>query len=161
MKRSQIEQLLKQNDISYQIEEHPEALAIEAIEQFNLAYPEAIVKNLFVRDDKKQSFYLITCQKDKRVNLKELAQIINSRPLSFASEKYLTQYLSLNPGEVTPFGLLNNEDGNVTWIVDDEIMELDKIGVHPNENMATVWIYPEDLASLIEVHGNKVESYQL
>lgn len=89
MKRSQIEQLLKQNDISYQIEEHPEALAIEAIEQFNLAYPEAIVKNLFVRDDKKQSFYLITCQIDKRVNLKELAQIINSRPLSFASEKYL------------------------------------------------------------------------
>lgn len=49
----------------------------------------------------------------------------------------------------------------MTWIVDDEIMELDKIGVHPNENMATVWIHPEGLASLIEVHGNKVESYQL
>ena len=31
------------------------------------------------------------------------------------------------------------------------------IGVHPNDNTATVWMRTEDLAAVIEGHGNKVE----
>ena len=31
------------------------------------------------------------------------------------------------------------------------------IGVHPNENTATVWLKTEDLVDLIKQHGNQVE----
>ena len=30
------------------------------------------------------------------------------------------------------------------------------IGIHPNDNTATVWIKVEDLISLIKEHGNEV-----
>lgn len=35
----------------------------------NLPYPEADAKNIFVRDDKKQNYYLISVKSDKRVDL--------------------------------------------------------------------------------------------
>lgn len=35
-----------------------------------LHYPDAEAKNIFVRDDKKRNYYLITVKGDKKVNLK-------------------------------------------------------------------------------------------
>ena len=35
------------------------------------------------------------------------------------------------------------------------------IGVHPNENTATVWLKTEDLIQIIKEHGNLVETVEL
>ena len=35
------------------------------------------------------------------------------------------------------------------------------IGVHPNENTATVWLRAEELVSIIEKHGNAVHIVEL
>jgi len=35
------------------------------------------------------------------------------------------------------------------------------IGVHPNDNAATVWMKPSDLVELIKEHGNKVSIVEL
>lgn len=37
----------------------------------------------------------------------------------------------------------------------------DKIGVHPNDNTATVWLKTEDLLTLIKEHGNTVQTVQI
>ena len=56
-------------------------------------YPEADAKNLFVRDDKKQNYYLITVKGEKRVNLKAFRKAQGTRNLSFASAEDLLERL--------------------------------------------------------------------
>lgn len=54
-------------------------------------------KNLFVRDDKRQNYYLITVKGDKRVDLKAFRRAQQTRPLTFASPEELQQLLGLTP----------------------------------------------------------------
>ena len=52
-------------------------------------------KNLFVRDDKKRNYYLITVKGNKRIDLKEFRKKNETRPLSFASENDLLDLKSM------------------------------------------------------------------
>jgi len=90
------------------------------------------------------------------VNLKEIRKELNSRPLTFASEKDLEKYMGLSKGSVTPFGVLNDTDCRVELVFDKNILLYERIGVHPNDNTATVWISPKDLEFLIKNHGNSI-----
>ena len=113
-------------------------------------------KNLFIRDDKKQHYYLISVKGDKRVDLKAFRKAQGLRPLSFASPDDLRAILHLTPGAVTPLGLLNDEARRVHLYVDADFQG-HPIGVHPNDNTATVWLSADDLLSLIAAHGNEAE----
>ena len=58
--------------------------------------------------------------------------------------------LGLTAGSVTPLGVLNDEERKVTVFLDrDFFEESGLIGVHPNDNTATVWLKAEDLVRLI------------
>ena len=46
-------------------------------------------KNLFLRDDKRREYYLVTVRQDKRVDLKALRRALGSRPLSFGRTRSL------------------------------------------------------------------------
>jgi len=41
-------------------------------------------------------------------------------------------------------------------VIDEEILRFPVVGVHPNENTATLWLAPQDLVTLIKQHGNPV-----
>jgi len=115
-----------------------------------------VVKNLFVRDDKKTRYFLIVLPKSKKANLKEIRNKLSSRRLSFASEEDLKKYMGLNKGSVSPFGILNDTDCRVEVVMDESILSFKRVGVHPNDNTATVWISPKDLESIIKDHGNSI-----
>ena len=126
---------------------------VEEAAALNLPYPEAAAKNLFLRDDKKKNFYLLVARDDVPVNLKELREKIDSRPLSFASPQLLDEILGLIPGSVTPLGVLNDEERKVEVLMDSAFEEK-RIAMHPNENTATLWMQEEDLAGIVREHGN-------
>ena len=85
-----------------------------------------------------------------------------NRPLRFASENDLMDILGLIPGAVTPLGILNDEERKVQVFLDREFLEGRKlIGVHPNENTATVWLKTEDLLDIIKEHDNPVQVLEL
>ena len=90
--------------IWHEITEHKAVYNMAELTDVALPYPAADAKNLFVRDDKKRNYYLITVRGDKRVDLKEFRHKYGTRTLSFASENDLTQVLGLIPGAVTPLG---------------------------------------------------------
>jgi len=50
--------------------------------------------------------------------------------------------------------LLNDEECKVTFYLDADFTDL--IGVHPNDNTATVWLKAEDLIRIIKDHGNEI-----
>ena len=74
----------------------------------------------------------------------------------------LADILGLIPGAVTPFGLLNDAENKVVFYIDAAFREgIGLIGIHPNDNTATVWLKAEDLIRLIEDHGNAVHVERL
>ena len=163
MNKNDIYNLLEEKNIFHEITEHEAVYNMEDLANLNLPYPEYDAKNIFVRDDKKQNYYLITVKDDKRVDLKQFREDYNTRKLSFVSENDLLNILNLIPGSVSPFGLLNDKDCIVKFYLDEDFVKTEKglIGVHPNENTATVWLKANDLIEIIKEHGNEVNIIKL
>lgn len=157
MNKQQIYDYLKQENIWHEITEHEAVYNMAELSNIEIPYPEYDAKNLFVRDDKKRNYYLITVKGDKRVDLKEFRKNNDTRALSFASADDLRDILGLIPGAVTPLGLLNDSEQKVTLFLDADFLNgLALIGVHPNDNTATIWLKVLDLVNLIQKHGNTV-----
>lgn len=160
MNKQETYQYLKDHNIPFEITEHRAVYNMEELESIDLPYPEGDAKNLFVRDDKKKNYYLITVKGDKRVNLKDFRKAHGLRPLSFASPEDLKKYMDLTPGAVTPLGLLNVEEAPITLYLDSEFKD-SIIGIHPNENTATVWLQEDDLVKLLRENGCEVEIVEI
>ena len=162
MNKQEIYDFLKSKNIWHEITEHKAVFNMEELNNIDIPYPEADGKNLFVRDDKKKNYYLITVKGNKKVNLKEFKEKNNTRTLSFAPKNDLMDIMNLTPGSVTPLGLLNDKDLKVTFYLDKVFLN-DKalIGVHPNDNAATVWLKVNDLIDIIKEHGNQVNIVEL
>ena len=156
MRKTEVYQYLKEQRIDFEVTEHKAVFNMEELNTVELPYPEWDAKNLFVRDDKKRNYYLITVKGDKRVDLKEFRKQHGLRALSFASAEDLRSIMGLEPGSVTPLGILNDSEHKVHFYLDNEFAG-NKIGVHPNDNTATVWMQADDLMRLIENHGNETE----
>ena len=160
MNKAEIYRFLTEHKISYEVTEHEAVYSMDELSSVELPYPEWDAKNLFVRDDKKQNYYLITVRGNKRVNLKEFRKAHGLRNLSFASPDDLMKIMGLVPGSVSPLGLLNDDERRVHFFLDDDFSG-NLIGIHPNDNAATVWLQTDDLIKLIAEHGNEVETVAL
>lgn len=158
MNKQEVYDFLTSRGIEYEVTEHGAVFNMEEMSHVELLHPEADAKNLFVRDDKKRNYYLITVRGDKRVDLKKFREEHSTRQLSFASENDLMNLLGLIPGAVTPLGILNDSEKKVKLFLDEELLKCGLIGVLPNDNTATVWLKTTDLIDIITEHGNEVEA---
>lgn len=157
MDKQSIYQYLSDRNIPFESTEHGAVYNMAELDDISVPHPEDTAKNLFVRDDKKRSYYLITVKGTKRVDLKEFKQKHQTRTLSFASEQDLSSLLGLFPGAVTPLGLLNDSEHRVQLFLDREFLSgSGYIGVHPNDNTASVRLKTEDLIRLLREHGSTV-----
>ncbi len=160
MDKQEIYNYLKEKNISYEVTNHKAVYNMEEASEIDIPYPNQDAKNLFVRDDKKKNYYLITVKGNKRLDLKEFSLKNNTRRLSFASKEDLMKIMKLIPGAVTPFGILNDKDNIVKFYLDKEFLEEPKfLGVHPNDNTATIWIKTDDLINIIKDNGNEVKIF--
>ena len=156
MTKHEIYKFLADHNVDFEVTEHGAVFNMAELEAIELPYPDADAKNLFIRDDKRRNYYLITVKGDKRVDLKEFRRKHDLRPLSFASADELMTILKLFPGAVTPLGLLNDEEHKVKLYLDASF-SASLIGIHPNDNTATIWLQSEDLVRVIREHGSIVE----
>lgn len=160
--KQEIYNYLKEKGIWHEITEHAAVFNMEELDAVELPYPDCDAKNLFVRDDKRKSYYLITVKGDKRVDLKEFRKTYGTKPLTFVKPEELADILGLISGAVTPFGLLNDAENKVVFYIDAAFREgIGLIGIHPNDNTATVWLKAGDLIKIIQDHGNEVNVVEL
>ncbi|CDE74223.1 ybaK/proline--tRNA ligase associated domain protein [Clostridium sp. CAG:451] len=129
---------------------------MDELDDVDLPYKEFDAKNLFVRDDKKNNYYLITVKVDKRVDLKEFRKKYHTKHLSFAKEEELLSILNLTSGSVSPLGLLNDKEKKTIFFIENYFEDNSLIGIHPNDNTATIWLKAKDLITIIEEQGNQV-----
>ena len=155
MTKQETYEFLTEQGIAYEVTEHGAVYNMEEMEALELPHKEVLAKNLFVRDDKKRCYYLITVKGERRVDLKEFRVAFGTRRLSFANEKDMKELLGVMSGSVTPLGLLNDTNCRVKFFIDKDFVD-GMIGVHPNENTATIWMQTADLVRIVKQHGNEV-----
>ena len=162
MNKEEVYKFIKDKNIWYEITEHQAVYIMEELSNIDLPYKERDAKNIFVRDDKKKNYYLITIKGNKKVNLKDFKKKHNTRNLTFASPEELKNILNLTPGSVSPLGLLNDKEHKVLFYIDKELLnENGIIGVHPNDNTATIWLKTNNLIDIIKEHKNLVNIVEL
>ena len=161
MTKQQTYDYLTAHGVDYETTEHQAVFNMQQLDAVELPYPDRDAKNLFVRDDKKKNFYLITVKGDKRVNLKDFRRAHGLRPLTFASPDDLAEIMRLTPGSVTPLGLLCDEARAVRFYLDRDFDDGGLIGVHPNDNTATVWLKTRELVRILKERGIEVEAVEI
>lgn len=89
-------------------------------------------KNLFLKD-RRGDFYYIICFEDWKVDLKLLRKKLAAhRNFSFATPSDIDYFLGLEPGNVSPFGLLNPNSKNIRLVIDQRLAKsTQQLNFHP------------------------------
>ncbi len=156
-----IYQRLHEMQIPYAYHEHPPiptiALAMEHWKNIDCRH----CKNLFLRNHKGNRHYLLVLDGHYQANIRSLELMLGQGKLSFASEKRMDRYLRVQPGSVSPLGLVHDAEQHVQVYLDDSLRDAQAVGFHPNDNRATLVIAGQDLIRYIERCGNPWEYINL
>ena len=133
--------------------EHPPVYTVEEAKALRGELPGAHSKNLFLKD-KKGRFWLVVALEDRAVDLKALRHVIGAAPLSFGKPDALLDVLGITPGSVTPFAAINDRDGQVTVVLDAEMLEAEPLNFHPLVNTATTRISADGLVTFLGACGH-------
>ncbi len=155
--KSNIPAFLRERGIEFEMVEHAPMHTMEDMDAAGITKMGNVCKNLFLRDMKGKNHFLVTVMENKRVDLRALAEKIGSTKLSFGSPERLEKYLGLQPGSVSPLGILNDESKTVRMIFDADLIGEERLGIHPNDNTATLFLPFEAVTELLRAHGNRVE----
>ena len=147
--------------IPYERHEHPAVFTAADASQFWDPIPGVQCKNLFLRNKKGDRHYLVVVEIGKRVDLKDLVRTVADDRLSFGSAERLMAELGLTPGSVSPFGLLNDADGSVRVLIDQDLKGADRLIFHPNINTASVVVSWGDLERFLRTRANRVNVISL
>ena len=141
--------------ISDEVEEHAPVFTIDEMRERGIKG--SVCKNLFLRDAKGRQHFLVVLPGDRQADLGALAAALGSSKLSFASEERLMKHLGLTKGSVTPLAVIQDPDHTVQVLLDESLTGMDRLGVHPLVNTATLWISGADLLRFVRSCGNPVK----
>ena len=142
--------------IAYQRFEHPPVFTSEEADIHWRDLPGVPCKNLFLRNKKGNHHYLVILEISKKADLREIVRFVNDDRLSFGSPDRLMAELGLMPGSVSPFGLINDSDGSVVVLVDEDLRGAEGLIFHPNINTASVVLSWEGLERFLKTRSNQV-----
>lgn len=153
----EIYQFLAEHGIEYERHDHPPVFTCEEAERLVPPMPAAKTKNLFLRDRKGRRHFLVVVGYEKAVDLKALTALLGVSKLGFASPARLEKYLGVDPGSVSILGLVNDVDGEVEVVVDEDLWEAEALRCHPLVNTSTLVISREDMQRFLELTGHRVQ----
>ena len=170
---------LREHNIPFTNYNHPEGKTIEEARRWWKDDGSVHCKNLFFRNHKGNKHYLVCFDCDHDLAIHDLearlkASLVSKGlpscgKLSFASPERMMKYLGLEPGSVSPFGLINDQEHHVHLFLDAALLD-DKsypqpdrktLSFHPNDCRGTVVIALEDFERYLKQLGNTYEFIRL
>ncbi|MFY9511028.1 MAG: prolyl-tRNA synthetase associated domain-containing protein [Rubrivivax sp.] len=110
-------------------------------------------KNLLLKDKKGQLF-LLSIHEDRAVDLKTIAPLFGGKGhLSFVAAERMRDLLGVEPGTLTPMGLLQDHGRLVTAVVDKALMADAQLNFHPLRNTESIGLTPAELILFIGSSG--------
>lgn len=162
---------LREHDIPFTCYNHPEGKTIEEAKRWWKDDGSVHCKNIFMRNHKGNRHYLICFHCDHDLDIHDLEARLKASltsqglpscgKLSFASPERMMRYLGLEPGSVSPFGLINDTDHHVHLFLDNNLKEAEALSFHPNDCRGTVVIKREDFERYLSIVGNEYEYLNL
>ena len=152
---------LDENNISHKWYTHPEAPTIEIARQHWQKDGSKHCKNLFFRNHKGNRHYLVVLDCERDLDIHDLEKRLHQGKLSFASPQRMEKYLGLQPGSVSPFGLINDTENHVHLFLDENLKNEQSLSFHPNDNHATVVITNKEFMRYLTMIGNTYEFIEL
>ena len=156
---------LREHDIPFTCYNHPEGKTIEEAKRWWKDDGSVHCKNIFMRNHKGNRHYLVCFHCDHDLDIHDLEARLKASltsqglpscgKLSFASPERMMRYLGLEPGSVSPFGLINDADHHVY------LKEAETLSFHPNDCRGTVVIKREDFERYLSIVGNEYEYLDL
>lgn len=150
---------------------HPEGKTIEEAKRWWHDDGSIHCKNIFLRNHKGNQHYLVCFHCDHDLDIHDLEQRLKAElmaagynspgKLSFASPERMMRYLGLEPGSVSPFGLINDEEHHVILFLDECLREAPSLSFHPNDCRGTVVIEREVFERYINQLGNEYRYMKL
>ena len=167
---------LREHNIPFSCYEHPEGKTIEEAKRWWRQDGSVHCKNIFMRNHKGNQHYLICFHCDHDLDIHDLEARLKAalqaqgKPscgkLSFASPERMMKYLGLEPGSVSPFGLINDREHHVHLFLDagllDEMSILIGPGIDGRKGMVSVFDgIPMDRGPVTLVNVNQKVSHLL
>jgi len=147
--------------IEFEYHEHPPLATIEDAKTHWKDYNSGRCKNIFFRNHKGDRHYLVILEHLRQLNIRDLEQRLKQGKLTFASDQRLKKYLGVEPGSVSPFGIINDHEKHVHLFIDQKLQEENRLAFHPNNNTATLVISKHDFLRFLEQSGNSYEFISL
>jgi Ala-tRNA(Pro) deacylase len=155
--QTELYELLEKLNIVFEYHEHPPLATIEDAKIHWKDYNSGRCKNIFFRNHKGNRHYLVVLEHLRQLNIKELEQRLRQGKLTFASDQRLKKYLGVEPGSVSPFGLINDRENHVHLFIDEKLNECERLAFHPNINTASLVVAKTDFLKFLSASGNSFE----
>lgn len=148
----QLFSFLDELGIEHQTTPHPPFFTVEEGRDWHDKIPGTHCKNLFLKD-KNGQLWLVVMPGDKRADLNAIARRTGAAKLSFANPALLQEVLGIMPGSVTPFAVLNDTQKRVRIVLDQDMLESERVNYHPLHNAASTVLRSADLVKFIQAVG--------
>ncbi|MDY5076308.1 MAG: YbaK/EbsC family protein [Paludibacteraceae bacterium] len=162
---------LAARDIPFSCYAHPEGKTIEEAKRWWQDDGSVHCKNIFLRNHKGNQHYLVCFDCNHNLDIHDLEHRLKEQlqaagqpapgKLSFASPERMMRYLGLEPGSVSPFGLINDAEHHVILFLDSRLRKADLLSFHPNDCRGTVVIRRADFERYLSLIGNQFEYLDL
>ena len=156
-----VKEYLNSIGIEFKIVEHEPAYTTEEADKYIEGHDGVRTKTMFICNKKKTNYYMIIMDYSKRLDMNKFKEIVSEKQMKMASEEALKEKLGIEPGMVSPFGLLNNDEKDVKIYMDKEIIIERIMTFHPNDNTKTLFITTKDLFKYFENIGYELNIIEL
>ena len=161
LRSKKVFEFLDSHQIKYEVYFHPASPTIEIAKQYWRKDGSVHCKNLFFRNHKGNRHYLVCFDCDRDMAIHDLEHRLHQGKLSFASPQRMERYLGLEPGSVSPFGLINDEENHTHLFLDKNLQNAESLSFHPNDSRGTVVISREEFMRYLDAVGNSWEFVEL
>jgi Ala-tRNA(Pro) deacylase len=146
---------LDRHGIAHSTIAHPPLFTVEQSKALRGEIPGGHTKNLFLKD-KKDAVFLVVALESAAIDLKGLHRLLGaSGRFSFGPADLMRELIGVEPGSVTPFGVINDKASRVTVVLDEPMLEHDILNYHPLVNTRTTAITRDDLVKFLRATGHE------
>jgi Ala-tRNA(Pro) deacylase len=160
-RQEQVYAVLDEIGVAYSKVDHPPMFTQADNEIHRVNIGAVIFKNLFLRNKDKSRYYLLSLPLTKRADLRLAADLLGETRFSFGNDEELFEKLNIQPGSVSFLNVIGKPDTEVAFLMDSSVNGYDLIGVHPNDNTATVIFAPQEIPKIWEHYGVKYKYLDL
>ena len=159
--QKELYEVLEKLEISFDYHEHPPLNTIEEAIVHWKDFNSGRCKNIFFRNHKGNRHYLVILEHLRQLDIHDLEKRLKQGKLTFASDGRLMKYLGVQPGSVSPFGLINDTENHVHLFIDEQLNDFERLAFHPNVNTASLVITKSDFIRFLKFTGNSYEFIKL